>query len=212
MSRWRRASVGRLLLALVGGAGGLLGAACRLSPTSTPAPTTAATVSTPVAALAPQTPPAAVTLLAPIGAGVLTPASLVPTSSARPGLVELVPSHPVVATALDPILLASQQRLFTGRPVGDALGGILREGQAVQFELTLPLGGCYAVVALSPSVVILGLELGAGGQEEPLRVRSSQGVASLGVAACVPLPAGLIRLRLIAVSGAGPAVARLFVR
>ena len=189
-------------------AGLLLGAACASSSARpAPAPVAASASVTPVVVV--EAPPA-VTMLAPVGAGAPVAASVVPSGNAAAGQLEVVPSHPVVAAALDPTLTSSQRRLFTGgRPVGDALGGVLREGQVIEQTMTVT-AGCYAVVGLSPSLSLLGLEL--TGAASPLVARSSQGVASLGVPACVPLGAGEIRLRLIALGGAGPAVARLYSR
>jgi hypothetical protein len=196
-----------LLLALAGGAAGLVIAACQTAPAAAPA-ASAASVPAPPVATARPTPAAAVTMLAPVGAGAAAVASVVPASSARG--VEVVAGHPVVAAALDPTLLGSQGTLAAGRPVGEALGGVLLEGQAVQAELALE-AGCYTAIGLSPSLSILEIELTAGDQP-PRSVRSSRGTASLGEGDCVSLPAGPVRLRLTAVAGAGPVVGRLFRR
>jgi hypothetical protein len=139
-------------------------------------------------------------------------ASVVPVAEGARG-AQVIPSNPLAALALEPALLQEQQKHLPGtRPVGEPLGGVLRQGQAIQAEVRLLPGRCYSMLAYSPSVSVFVLEL-APKVGDPHLARSADGVAVLDGAPCYQVAmAQEVTARVVVQVGAGPVVARLYER
>lgn len=139
-------------------------------------------------------------------------ASVVPVAEGAKG-VQVVPSNPLAALALEPALLQQQQQHLPGtRPLGEPLGGVLRQGQAIQVEVRLLPGRCYSMLAYSPSVSVFVLEL-TPKVGDPHLARSVDGVAVLDGAPCYQVAmAQEVMAKVTVQVGAGPVVARLYER
>ncbi|MCS6901622.1 MAG: hypothetical protein RMJ98_06055 [Myxococcales bacterium] len=126
---------------------------------------------------------------------------------------QVVTNNPLAALALEFALLQQQQQHLPGRkPVGEPMGGVLRQGQAIREEVRLIPGRCYSMLGYSPSVSVFVLEL-APKVGNPHLARSTDGVAVLDGTPCYQVAMEQeVTVGVMVQVGAGPVVARLYER
>ncbi|MDW8252195.1 MAG: hypothetical protein RMJ98_23100, partial [Myxococcales bacterium] len=147
-----------------------------------------------------------------------------PTTTATTTATTPPPTQTVDTSALQPLLTPLAQKHAKGaKPEGQALAGVLQQGQSLQQPLQLAASGsrCYTVIAVgAPSVTAIKIEFWSNMPPlPPTIVAQSQASTNPSFLAespncfknLLPIP-GMVMMKVTAEGGSGPVMAQLYAK